>query len=89
VTAAISSRQLPAGNNAAHVHYVVRATGYKPRMFDLWFEDDPILAARWKSGAPLYGTISPKNYDWSAIRPVSRDANGIWHITRDLEMRRE
>ena len=28
-------------NNAAHVHYVVTAPGYKPRMFDLWFDDDP------------------------------------------------
>lgn len=39
-------------NNAAHVHYVVRAPGYKPRLFDLWFEDDPIPRARRKAGEP-------------------------------------
>ena len=27
------------GNAPAHVHYVVTAPGYKPRMFELWFED--------------------------------------------------
>lgn len=33
-------------NNPAHVHYVVVAPRYKPRLLDLWFEDDPILVAR-------------------------------------------
>ena len=39
--------------NAAHVHYIVIAEGYKPRLFDLWFQDDPILVARREAGEPL------------------------------------
>ena len=38
--------------NAAHVHYVVKADGYKARLLDLWFEDDPILVARRAAGEP-------------------------------------
>ncbi len=26
---------------AAHVHHVVTATGFKPRLCDLWFGDEP------------------------------------------------
>jgi protocatechuate 3,4-dioxygenase beta subunit len=35
----------PAGydSGAAHVHYVVKANGYKPRLLELRFEDDPFL----------------------------------------------
>lgn len=74
-------------NNAAHVHYVVTAPGYKPRMFDLWFEDDPILAARRAAGTP---EVPPAlQGDYLAIRPVTRDASGISHVTHDLAMLKE
>ena len=82
-------------NNAAHVHYVVRAPGYKPRLFDLWFEDDPILAARRKVGEPEIPTsirtssMCRATPDCVAIRPVRRDARGIWHATRDFQMLKE
>jgi hypothetical protein len=69
------------------VHYVVTAPGYKPRMFELWFEDDPILADRRKAGLPDVPTIYPP--DAVGIRPATRDAGGVWHSTRDLEMVRE
>ena len=79
-------------NNAAHVHYVVVAAGYKPRIFDLWFQDDPILVARRQAdepevpqslrNSPFYKVAS----DVVAIRPVARDAAGIWHAVRDLDM---
>ena len=71
----------------AHVHYVVRAPGYKPIMFELWFEDDPALAERRKVGMPDVPTVYPP--DAVAIRPVTRDAGGVWHSTRDLTMVRE
>ena len=73
--------------NPAHVHYVVRAPGYKFMMFELWFEDDPALAERRKVGKPDVPAIYPPNA--VAIRPVTRDAGGVWHSTRDLEMARE
>lgn len=38
--------------NAAHVHNIVKAMGYKARIVDLWRQDDPILAARRAAGRP-------------------------------------
>jgi protocatechuate 3,4-dioxygenase, beta subunit len=71
----------------AHVHYVVIAPGYKPRMFDLWLADDPILGQRRKDGLPeLWFESAPGRV---VVRPVTRDANGTWHATRDLEMLRQ
>lgn len=75
------------GREPAHVHYVVIAPGYKPRMFDLWLADDPILEKRRKDGLPeLWFESAPGRV---VIRPTTRDANGIWHATRDLEMLRQ
>ena len=81
--------------NAAHVHYIVIARGYLPRIFDLWFQDDPILVARRTAGergvpqsirnSPIY-KVAP---DAVAIRPVTRDAHGTFHVVRDLVMIRE
>lgn len=78
--------------NAAHVHYVVKAPRYKARLLDLWFADDPILAARRAAGEPEipsgirnspYYKASP---DLVAIRPVTRDPTGVWQTTRDIQM---
>jgi protocatechuate 3,4-dioxygenase beta subunit len=73
-------------DNPSHVHYVVRAAGYKPRMVDLRFEDDPIIVARRKRGVP-------DDDAWElgkmVVCPVERDAGGVWHVTRDLDMIRE
>jgi hypothetical protein len=77
---------------AAHIHHVVAAAGYKTRLFDLQFQDDPILVARRKAGEPeLPQSIrnSPcfkAEPDIIAIRPVRRDAAGIWHVVRDVDM---
>ncbi len=81
--------------NAAHVHYIVIAPGFKPRLFDLWFQDDPILVARREAGEPQINQgMRSNDYflagpDFIAIRPVVRDANGVWHAVRDLDMIRE
>jgi protocatechuate 3,4-dioxygenase beta subunit len=74
-------------NNASHVHYIVKAPGYKPRLLDLWFEDDPELLARRNAGRPEIPLNFPK--DVVVIRPVTRDADGTWRTTRDIEMLRE
>jgi hypothetical protein len=73
--------------NAAHVHYLVRAPGYYPLLLDLWFEDDPELLARRQAGRPEIPPSFPLNV--VAIRPISRDAAGVWRTTRDIEMVRE
>jgi protocatechuate 3,4-dioxygenase beta subunit len=80
------------GDNAAHVHYIVKAEGYKPRLVDLWFQDDPILIARRAAGeAEITEAIQSTPYykasaEVVAIRPVSRDSSGVWHATRDIQM---
>jgi len=79
-------------NNAAHVHYIVTAPGYKPRLVDLWFDDDPILAARRAAGEPEVppgirdGSVCRSRPDCVAIRPVTRNASGVWLATRDIQM---
>jgi len=79
-------------NNPAHLHYIVAARGFKPRIFDLWFQDDPILVQRLRAEEPLiqlslrkslYYKVAP---DVIAIRPVTRDAGGPWRVVRDLDM---
>jgi protocatechuate 3,4-dioxygenase beta subunit len=82
-------------NGPAHVHYVVKAAGFKPLLLSLQFDDDPIVVARRKFGIPLLDPESFKNGpcksrpDCVLTRPVSRDAHGVWQVTRDIQMVRE
>lgn len=79
-------------NNAAHVHYVIRVDGYLPRLVDLWFDDDPILASRRSRGendvpSAIYdSTVCRSQPDCVVISEVQRDANGSWHASRDVQM---
>jgi protocatechuate 3,4-dioxygenase beta subunit len=69
------------GDLPSHVHQVIKAPGYKPRLFDLWFGDDPILRRNRSTGRNL----PPEEF----IRGVTRDSEGVWHVTHDIEMLRE
>ncbi len=77
---------------AAHVHHAVAAPGYKTRLFDLQFKDDPILVARRDAGEPevpqsVRNTRCFKAQpDVIAIRPGRRDAAGVWHVVRDVDI---
>jgi protocatechuate 3,4-dioxygenase beta subunit len=83
------------GNGASHVHYVVKAPGYKPLLLALQFEDDPIVVRLRKAGRPLLDPNAFKNGpcksrpDCVLIRPVKRDAQGVSHVTRDIQMVQE
>ena len=68
---------------AAHVHHVVTATGYKPRLCDLWFGDESYFETRRRSGLPL--SAGPPMF----VRMPTRDADGVWRVTHDLEMLRD
>ena len=71
---------------------MVKATGYKGRILDLWFQDDPILVARRAAGeqevtesirrGPYYKAFA----DVVAIRPIRRDSRGVWQATKDIQM---
>jgi protocatechuate 3,4-dioxygenase beta subunit len=71
------------GRLSAHVHHVVTAPGYKPRLFDLWLGDDPILLKNQAEGRT--DLLPPAMF----IRPITRDTAGVWHATHDIEMLRE
>jgi len=68
---------------AAHVHHVVTAVGYKPRLCDLWFGDEPYFAPRRNAGLPL------SQGEAMFVRMPTRDADGVWRVTHDLEMLRD
>jgi protocatechuate 3,4-dioxygenase beta subunit len=79
-------------NNAAHVHFVLSAPGFKPRLVDLWFENDPVLEARRKTGEVLVpsaiadSSVCNSLPDCVVISPIVQGANGIMYTTRDIQM---
>jgi protocatechuate 3,4-dioxygenase beta subunit len=68
---------------AAHVHHVVTAAGYKPRLCDLWFGDEPYFAPRRNAGLPLSEGVA------MFVRMPTRGADSVWRVTHDLEMLRD
>jgi protocatechuate 3,4-dioxygenase beta subunit len=80
-------------NMPAHVHYVVKADGYEPLLLVLQFEDDPIVVAMRKAGwsIPLddwafkNGPCQSRP-DCVLTRPVTLDAQGVGHVTRDIQL---
>lgn len=79
----------PAGYNGGpgHVHYIVRAEGFKPTLLELWFEDDPVIRARKKAGKAVVPSYMPA--DVLTITMPVRDDQGVWHCTHDLMLERE
>ena len=79
-------------NGPSHVHYVVTAAGYKPLLLALQFQDDPIVQRLLKSGTPLLNPDAFKNGpcksrpDCVLTQPVRRDAQGVSHVIRDIQM---
>lgn len=78
---------------AAHVHYVVKAHGYKPRLLSLEFEDDPVHVALRKAGRFRAqfgdGPVCKAVPDCVVVSPVTRDSQGVWHAARDIQMLKE
>ena len=83
-------------NGASHVHYIVKAQGFKPLLIVLQFDDDPFVVTRRKAGRPL---VDDQNAfrngackgrpDCILTQPVTRDAQGVSHVTRDIQMVKE
>jgi protocatechuate 3,4-dioxygenase beta subunit len=74
----------PSGSDgqAARVRHIVNAPGYRPRFCDLWFSDEPALASLRDAGAS--GSESQPMF----VRTPTRDGDGIWRVTHDLELLR-
>ena len=79
-------------NAPSQVRYVVKADGYEPLLIALQFEDDPIVVSMQKTGAPFVNADSFKNgpcksrADCVLTQPVAIDAQGVAHVTRDIQM---
>ena len=82
-------------NGPAHVHYVVNARGYQPLLLALQFEDDPRVIEMRKAGKPLLDSQAFKNgpcksrADCVLTQPVTRNAQGVSHVIRDIQMVKE
>jgi len=74
----------PYPNNriAAHIHYVVNAPGYMERVFEIVFEGDPNIDARMRADAAKDGSAF-------SIRTLTRDQQGVWHCTQDINIRKQ
>jgi protocatechuate 3,4-dioxygenase beta subunit len=69
----------PNTQNPAHIHYVVNAAGYKERIFEIVFEDDPLVNERIRANAAREGS-------GFSIRPLARDAQGVLRCTQDVRL---
>ena len=69
----------PNTQTPAHIHYVVNATGYKERIFEIVFEDDPLVTERIRASAAREGS-------GFSIRPLTRDAQGLLRCTQDIRL---
>lgn len=71
----------PDTRNPAHIHYHVNALGYPEKIFEIVFEDDPLVDQRIRASAAREG--SP-----FSIRPLTRDPQAGWRCTQDIKLAR-
>jgi protocatechuate 3,4-dioxygenase beta subunit len=71
----------PYPNNriAAHIHYVVNATGHQERVFEIVFEGDPKIDERMRADAAKEGSAF-------SICALTRDQQGVWRCAQDVKM---
>lgn len=70
----------PRGGNPAHVHYVLSGKGFSKQYEELLFEGDQFLSAQQRSSLDTSDTFS-------VVRPIRRDANGVWHVVKDIRLK--
>ena len=71
----------PGDGPPAHIHYHVNAPGHQERVFEIVFEGDP------KVNADIRARAAQENSMFS-IRKLTRDAQGVWHCTQDVTLRK-
>ena len=70
----------PDTRNPAHIHYVVKATGYRDRIFEIVFEDDPLMSERIRADAA-------REDSGFSIRPLTRGPQGVLRCTQDIRLK--
>jgi protocatechuate 3,4-dioxygenase beta subunit len=71
----------PDTRNPAHIHYVVNAPGFKERIFEIVFEDDPLVDRNIRARAATEGS-------GFSIRPLTRDGQGVLRCTQDVLLKK-
>ena len=65
----------------AHIHYVVNASDYQERVFEIVFEGDPHIDERIRADAA-------KEDSAFSICALTRDQQGVWRCAQDIKMRK-
>jgi protocatechuate 3,4-dioxygenase beta subunit len=60
-----------------HIHYEVAADGHGSRIFEIVFDDDPLVTAKIRSEAAQPGSVY-------ALQPVKRGPGGVGQVTQDV-----
>jgi protocatechuate 3,4-dioxygenase, beta subunit len=71
----------PGNGPPAHIHYHVNAPGYQERVFEIVFEGDPKISDDIRARAAQADSAF-------SIRKLMRDAQGVWHGTQDVTLRK-
>jgi protocatechuate 3,4-dioxygenase beta subunit len=71
----------PGNGPPAHIHYHVNSTGYQERVFEIVFEGDPKISNDIRTRAAQPDSAF-------SIRKLTRDAQGTWHCTQDVTLRK-
>ncbi len=66
----------------AHIHYIVSAPGYKQKVFEIVFDDDPFVTADIRMRARRENSIY-------SIKKLERDSQGVWRCVQDVQLQRE
>jgi protocatechuate 3,4-dioxygenase beta subunit len=72
----------PGTRNPAHIHYVVSATGYREKQFEIIFEGDPFITDRIRSEAE-------RGESGYSLRRHERDDKGVLRCVQDIKLRRD
>ena len=79
--ATIKPGSYPNTRNPAHIHYVVNASEFKERIFEIVFASDPLVDEGIRERAGQEDSAF-------SIRPLSRDAQGVWRCTQDIQLKK-
>jgi protocatechuate 3,4-dioxygenase beta subunit len=67
----------PEGRVPQHIHYEVAADGHGSRIFEIVFEDDPLVSDEIRRRATEAGSMY-------SLKPIERDAAGVGRVVQDV-----